>query len=97
MASTGHQNLVRDIANAAHVAVVLVDYHHLQGKEYRIAFDEAYEATKYIAEHAWQFNVDPERLAIVGDGVGGSVVAAVSFYAESAAGRRSVSGCCSTP
>jgi acetyl esterase len=77
-----YQHLVRNIAESARVAVVLVDHHRLLGSPHPVAFDEAYEVTKYVAEHADEFNVDPARLAIAGDGVGGNMVAAVSLFAE---------------
>jgi len=72
----------RNIAHGAQAAVVLVDYHRLLGRDYPVAFDEAYDATRYVAEHADEFNVDATRLAIAGDGVGGNMVAAISLLAE---------------
>ncbi len=75
-----YEHLVREIAQSAHVAVVLVDYHRLLGRPHPVAFDEAYEATKYVANHAKEFNVDTTRLAIAGDGVGSNMVAAVSMF-----------------
>jgi acetyl esterase len=81
-----YQHLVRDIAQSAHVAVVLVDYHRLLGSPHPVAFDEAYEATKYVANHAKEFNVDTAHLAIAGDGVGSNMVAAVSMFAEERCG-----------
>ena len=71
-----YQDRARDIAQSAQVAVALVDYHRLLGSPHPVAFDEAYEATRYVADHADEFNVDAARLAIAGDGVGGNMVAA---------------------
>jgi acetyl esterase len=81
-----YQDLARDIAQSAQVAVVLVDYDRLLGSPHPVAFDEAYEATRYVADHAEEFNVDAARLAIAGDGVGTNMVAAVSMFAEERCG-----------
>ena len=77
-----HRRLVRDIASGARMVVVLVEYHRSLEGRYPIAFEEAYEVTKYVAENADEFNIDPTRLAIAGDGVGGNMVGAVSLFAK---------------
>jgi acetyl esterase len=77
-----HRRLVRDIAYGARTVVVTVDYHRSLEGHYPIAFEEAYEVTKYVAENVDEFNIDPARLAIAGDGVGGNMVAAVSLFAR---------------
>ncbi|HTC11359.1 MAG TPA: alpha/beta hydrolase [Acetobacteraceae bacterium] len=77
-----HRRLVRDIAYGARTVVVLVDYHRSLEGHYPIAFEEAYEVTKYVAENVDELNIDPTRLAIAGDGVGGNMVGAVSLFAK---------------
>jgi acetyl esterase len=77
-----HRRLVRDIAYGARTVVVLVDYHRSLDGHHPIAFEEAYEVTKYVAENADKFNIDPTRLAIAGDGIGGNMVGTVSFLAK---------------
>jgi acetyl esterase len=77
-----HQRLVQDIAYGARTVVVLVDYHRSLEGQYPVAFEEAYEVTKYVAENGDEFNIDPTRLAIAGDGVGGIMVGAVSLFAK---------------
>jgi acetyl esterase len=77
-----HRRVARDIAYGAGTVVVLVDYHRSREGQYQIAFEEAYEATKYVAENVDEFNIDPTRLAIAGDGVGGNIVGAVSLLAK---------------
>ena len=81
-----YRRLVQDIAHDAHIAVVLVDYDRLLGSHHPVAFDEAYDATNYVAEHADEFDVDTAGLAIAGDGVGGNMVAAVSLFADERGG-----------
>ena len=52
------------------------------------AIEQAYAATKYVVDHAQQLNVDPARLAIVGDSVGGNMAAAVTLLAKERRGPR---------
>jgi acetyl esterase len=77
-----HQRFVQDIAYGARVVIIFVDYHQPQRGYYSVAFGEAYEATKYVAENGDAFNIDPRRLAIAGDGVGDNMVGAVSLLAK---------------
>ncbi len=49
---------------------------------YPIAIEQAYAATKYVAEHAKEFKVDASRLAVAGDSVGGNMTAAVTLACQ---------------
>jgi acetyl esterase len=77
-----HDRLVREIADGAQVAVVFVDYDRSPEDHYPVAIEEDYAATKYVAEHPDEFNVDANRLAIAGDSVGGNMTAVVSLLAK---------------
>jgi acetyl esterase len=74
--------LVREIARRAHAAVVLVDYARSPESQYPVVIEEDDAATKYVAEHGDEFNVDAARLAIAGDSVGGNMTAGVSLLAK---------------
>jgi acetyl esterase len=73
-----------DIAGApyAHAAVVLVDYDRSPEAHYPVAIEQAYAATKYLAEHGAELGLDASRLALLGDSVGGNMVAAVTLLAK---------------
>ncbi len=77
-----HDRLVREIANGANAAVVFVDYARAPEAQYPTAIEEAYAATKYVAEHGKTFNLDASRLAVVGDSVGGNMAIAVILLAK---------------
>lgn len=81
-----HDRLVRQIANGAHAVVVFVDYTPSPEAQFPVPIEQAYAATKYVAEHAKEFNVDASRLAVVGDSVGGNMVAAVTLLAKQQGG-----------
>jgi acetyl esterase len=77
-----HERLVREIARGAHVAVIFVDYSLAPELQYPVQIEEVYAATRYVAEHADELNVDASRLALAGDSVGGNMVAAVGLLAK---------------
>ncbi|WP_336081820.1 alpha/beta hydrolase [Thalassospira sp. CH_XMU1448-2] len=77
-----HDRLVRELAVRANAALVFVDYERSPEHRYPVAIEQDYAVTKYVAEHAEQLNVDPTRLAIAGDSVGGNMTAVVSLLAQ---------------
>jgi acetyl esterase len=77
-----HDRLVREIANGAKAAVVFVNYTPSPEAQYPTAIEQAYKATKYVAEHGKEMNLDASRLAVVGDSVGGNMTAAVTLLAK---------------
>lgn len=74
--------LVREIANGSNAAIVFVNYTPSPEAKYPVAIEEAYAATKFIAENGKDLNLDPSRLAVVGDSVGGNMTAAVTLLAK---------------
>jgi acetyl esterase len=77
-----HDRMTREIAVGANAAVVFVDYDRSPEARYPVAIEQAYAATKYVVEHGKQLNVDPTRLAVLGDSVGGNMAAAVTLMAK---------------
>jgi acetyl esterase len=83
-----HDRMSREIAVGVPAAVVFVDYERAPESQYPVAIEQAYAATSYAVEHAVELNVDPARLAIVGDSVGGNMAAAVTLLAKERRGPR---------
>jgi acetyl esterase len=81
-----HDRMTREIAVGANATVVFVDYERSPEAHYPVAIEQAYAATKYVAEHGRELAVDPTRLAIVGDSVGGNMAAAVTLMAQERGG-----------
>jgi acetyl esterase len=77
-----HERLVRELANKANVAVVFVDYSLSPEAKYPVPIEEAYAATRWVAEKGKSINVDPSRLAVAGDSVGGNMAAAVTLLTK---------------
>jgi acetyl esterase len=77
-----HDRLIRDIAVGAEAAVVFVDYARAPEARYPIAIEQAYAATRYVADNAADLRIDPLRLAVAGDSVGGNMAVAVTLMAK---------------
>jgi acetyl esterase len=83
-----HDRLVREVAHGTGAAVVFVDYDRAPEAKFPVAVEQAYAATKHVAEHGQELGLDPARIAIAGDSVGGNMVAVVSLLAKDRKGPR---------
>ncbi len=81
-----HDRLVREIANGVQATVVFVDYTRSPEAKYPVAIEQAYTATKWVAENGASLGVDTSRLVVAGDSVGGNMVAAVTLLAKERSG-----------
>lgn len=81
-----HDRLVREIANGVGAAVVFVDYINAPTAKYPTQQEQAYASMVHAVEHAAELSVDPSRLAIVGDSVGGHMAAVVTLLAKARGG-----------
>ena len=77
-----HDRLVRELAEGIHAAVVFVDYVNSPEAKYPTQNEQAYASVQYVVDHAKELNVDATRLALMGDSVGGNMVAAVTLMAK---------------
>jgi acetyl esterase len=77
-----HDRLVREIAIGAHTTVVFVKFSRAPEAQFPIPVEEAYAATAYIAQHGTNLKIDGTRLAVVGDGTGGNIAAAVALKSK---------------
>jgi acetyl esterase len=83
-----HDRLIREIAVGAEAAVVFVDYSRAPEARYPAAIEQAYAATRYVADNAADLRIDPLRLAVAGDSVGGNMAAVVTLMANQRRGPR---------
>ena len=81
-----HERLIRELANAANVSIVFVNYTLSPEAKYPQALEEAYAATKWVAENGQSINVNSSRLAVAGDSAGGNMAAAVAMLAKERGG-----------
>ncbi|NIF46665.1 alpha/beta hydrolase [Enterobacter sp. Ap-1006] len=77
-----HERLVRDLVSESGAAAVFVNYTPSPEAHFPVAINQAYEATRWVAEHGSEIGVDGSRLALAGNSVGGNMVAAVALQAK---------------
>ncbi|QGU09845.1 alpha/beta hydrolase fold domain-containing protein [Leclercia sp. J807] len=77
-----HERLIRDLVRSSGAAAVYVDYTPSPEAHFPVAINQAYEATKWVAEHGQEIGVDGSRLGLVGNSVGGNMVASVALQAR---------------
>jgi acetyl esterase len=81
-----HEGICRTLANAAGCVVASVDYRCAPEFAFPTGAEDAYAATKWMAEHAGELGVDALRLAVCGDSAGGNLAAVVALMARDRGG-----------
>jgi acetyl esterase len=76
------ERLVRDLVVQSGAVAVFVNYTPSPEARYPVAINQAYAATKWVAQHGNEIGVDGSRLAVVGNSVGGNMAAVVSLMAK---------------
>ena len=77
-----HERMVRDLVVESGAAAVFVNYTPSPEAHYPIAINQAYAATKWVAEHGDEIGVDGKRLAVAGNSVGGNMATVVALMAK---------------
>jgi acetyl esterase len=80
-----HDPLCRALAARTPAVVVSVDYRLAPEHPFPAAVDDAWTATRWVAEHASELGADPAAVVVAGDSAGGNLAAVVAIRAR---GRR---------
>lgn len=81
-----HERLIRELANGSNAAIVFVNYTRSPEAKYPQSIEEAYTATKWIAQNGKALKLDTSHLVVAGDSVGGNMATVVALMAKERAG-----------
>jgi acetyl esterase len=77
-----HDRLVRELAVGTGAAVVFVEYDRSPEARYPVAIEQGYATAQWIVREGAAHGLDPDRMAIAGDSVGGGMTAAITLMAQ---------------
>lgn len=77
-----HDVLCRHLSHLAHSAVMSVGYRLAPEHRFPTAFEDAWDAVKWVAAHGAEKGLDPNRIAVGGDSAGGTLAAACALQAR---------------
>ena len=77
-----HDRLVRELAVGTGAAVVFVEYERSPEAHYPVALEQGYATAQWIVREGAANQLDPDRMAIAGDSVGGNMTAALALMAS---------------
>ncbi|TLS35335.1 alpha/beta hydrolase [Pseudalkalibacillus caeni] len=77
-----HDAVCRLLSNKGDCLVISVDYRLAPENKFPAAVNDAYDSLSWIAEHADDFQIDPDRIAVAGDSAGGNLAAVACIIAK---------------
>lgn len=77
-----HDRLVRELAVGTGAAVVFVEYDRSPEARYPVALEQGYATAQWIVRNGSDNGLDPNRMAVAGDSVGGGMTAALALMAD---------------
>ena len=83
-----HDRLVRELTTRAEAATVFVSYSLSPEAKYPTAIEQLYAVLEWIAADGAAHDLDPDRIAVAGDSVGGNMTAALTILSKQRGGPR---------
>ncbi|WP_063128958.1 alpha/beta hydrolase [Nocardia fusca] len=77
-----HDRLVRDLAVGVGAAVVFPEYDRSPDVRYPVANEQSYRVAQWVSTQGAEKGLDPARIAIAGDSVGGNMAIALTLMAK---------------
>ncbi|GGF63164.1 esterase [Paenibacillus albidus] len=81
-----HDRLIRELATGAEAAVVFPNYSLSPEAKYPTALEEIYAVLQWTADKGAEQGLDPGKLTVAGDSVGGNMTAAITLMAKERGG-----------
>ncbi|WP_019412638.1 alpha/beta hydrolase [Paenisporosarcina sp. TG20] len=77
-----HDAICRELANLAACVVISVEYRLAPEHKFPSAVNDAYESLEWVASHAAELGIDPDRIAVGGDSAGGNLATVACLIAK---------------
>ena len=77
-----HDRLVRELAVGTGAAVAFVEYDRSPEARYPVALEQGYATAQWLVRDGGDNQLDPDRIAVAGDSVGGCMTAALALMAD---------------
>jgi acetyl esterase len=77
-----HDRLVRELVAGTGAALAFVEYDRSPEARYPVAIEQGYAVAQHIMREGAAHGLDPQRMAVAGDSVGGGMTAALTLMAE---------------
>lgn len=77
-----HDRLVRDLAVGTGAAVVFPEYDRSPDVHYPVANEQSYAVAQWVTVDGAEKGLDPSRIAVAGDSVGGNMAIALTLMAK---------------
>jgi acetyl esterase len=83
-----HDRLIRELAVQSGSAVVFPEYSRSPEARYPVAVEECYAVAQWIVSQGADYSLDPTRIAVAGDSVGGNMATALTMLSMQRNGPR---------
>jgi acetyl esterase len=77
-----HDRLVRELVVGTGAALAFVEYNRSPEAHYPVAIEQGYATARWIIRNGAARQLDPERMAVAGESVGGCMTAALALMAK---------------
>ena len=77
-----HDRLVRELAVGTGAAIAFVEYDRSPEAHYPVAIEQGYATAQWIMREGAANQIDPDRIAVAGESVGGCMTAALALMAS---------------
>ncbi|CAL4869352.1 Acetyl esterase (plasmid) [Asticcacaulis sp. MM231] len=74
-----HDRVMREYAARASVVVIAMDYAYAPAAKFPVALEQVVATLRWTHDHAAELGIDPDRIAIGGDSVGGNMSVATAL------------------
>lgn len=77
-----HDGAFRHVANATGAKVISVEYRLAPENPFPTGIEDCYAAFNWVYENAERLNIDPSKIAVLGDSAGGNISASLTHIAR---------------